>query len=137
MSFISVTSPYYNYKHYLEGAVSSVLDDQPRGDVLAPIIDDASTDDTAPQLQNMPKGYSRLAELRELRAVFDTVLERHQEVLDAPRDLSAGARRRLAREALWAAGRRQKQDWPRAAGLMASRKLQWRLRHRAWRHRGV
>lgn len=47
MASVSVVIPCYNYGHFLEEAVSSVLDDQPGVDVRVLIIDDASPDDSA------------------------------------------------------------------------------------------
>jgi glycosyltransferase involved in cell wall biosynthesis len=47
MSSVSVVIPCYKYGHFLEEAVSSVLDDQPGVDVRVLIIDDASPDDSA------------------------------------------------------------------------------------------
>ena len=47
MSSVSVVIPCYNYGHFLEDAVASVLDDQPGVDVRVLIIDDASPDDSA------------------------------------------------------------------------------------------
>jgi glycosyltransferase involved in cell wall biosynthesis len=47
MSSVSVVIPCYCYGHFLEAAVSSVLDDQPGVDVRVLIIDDASPDDSA------------------------------------------------------------------------------------------
>ena len=47
MTSVSVVIPCYNYGHFLEEAVSSVLDDQAGVDVRALIIDDASPDDSA------------------------------------------------------------------------------------------
>jgi glycosyltransferase involved in cell wall biosynthesis len=47
MSSISVVIPCYKYGHFLEEAVSSVLDDQDGVDVRVLIIDDASPDDSA------------------------------------------------------------------------------------------
>lgn len=47
MSSVSVVMPCYNYGHFLEGAVTSVLDDQEGVDVRLLIIDDASPDDSA------------------------------------------------------------------------------------------
>ena len=47
MSSVSVLIPCYNYGHFLEDAVSSVLDDQEGVDVRVLIIDDASPDDSA------------------------------------------------------------------------------------------
>ena len=44
MSSVSVVIPCYNYGHFLEEAVRSVLDDQPGVDVRVLIIDDASPD---------------------------------------------------------------------------------------------
>jgi glycosyltransferase involved in cell wall biosynthesis len=46
MSSVSVVIPCYNYGHYLEESVSSVLDDQMGVDVRVLIIDDASPDDS-------------------------------------------------------------------------------------------
>lgn len=47
MSSVSVIIPCYNYGHFLEEAVTSVLDDQAGVDVRVLIIDDASPDDSA------------------------------------------------------------------------------------------
>ena len=47
MSSVSVVIPCYNYGHFLEEAVTSVLDDQEGVDVRVLIIDDASPDDSA------------------------------------------------------------------------------------------
>lgn len=47
MGSVSVVIPCYNYGHFLEEAVRSVLDDQPGVDVRVLIIDDASSDDSA------------------------------------------------------------------------------------------
>ena len=47
MSSVSVVIPCYKYGHFLEQAVSSVLDDQRGVDVRVLIIDDASPDDSA------------------------------------------------------------------------------------------
>ena len=47
MSSVSVVIPCYNYGHFLEEAVTSVLDDQQGVDVRVLIIDDASLDDSA------------------------------------------------------------------------------------------
>jgi glycosyltransferase involved in cell wall biosynthesis len=44
MSTVSVVIPCYNYGHFLEDAVASVLDDQPGVDVRVLVIDDASPD---------------------------------------------------------------------------------------------
>jgi glycosyltransferase involved in cell wall biosynthesis len=49
MSSVSVVIPCYKYGHFLEEAVSSVLDDQPGVDVRVLVIDDASPDDSAEQ----------------------------------------------------------------------------------------
>jgi glycosyltransferase involved in cell wall biosynthesis len=46
MSSVSVVIPCYGYGHFLEAAVSSVLDDQDGVDVRVLIIDDASPDDS-------------------------------------------------------------------------------------------
>ena len=47
MSSVSVVIPCYKYGHFLEDAVTSVLDDQEGVDVRVLIIDDASPDDSA------------------------------------------------------------------------------------------
>ena len=47
MTSVSVVIPCYNYGHFLDEALSSVLDDQEGVDVRVIIIDDASTDDSA------------------------------------------------------------------------------------------
>jgi glycosyltransferase involved in cell wall biosynthesis len=47
MSSVSVVMPCYKYGHFLEDAVTSVLDDQEGVDVRLLIIDDASPDDSA------------------------------------------------------------------------------------------
>ena len=47
MSSVSVVVPCYNYGHFLEECVASVLDDQDGVDVRVLIIDDASPDDSA------------------------------------------------------------------------------------------
>lgn len=47
MTSVSVVIPCYNYGHFLENAVTSVLDDQEDVDVRVLIIDDASPDDCA------------------------------------------------------------------------------------------
>jgi glycosyltransferase involved in cell wall biosynthesis len=47
MSSVSVLIPCYKYGHFLEDAVSSVLDDQEGVDARVLIIDDASPDDSA------------------------------------------------------------------------------------------
>src|SRR5712692_7491391 len=47
MTSISVVVPCYKYGHFLEDAVTSVLDDQEGVDVRVLIIDDASPDDSA------------------------------------------------------------------------------------------
>ena len=47
MTSISVVIPCYNYGHFLDDAVTSVLDDQEGVDVRVLIIDDASPDDSA------------------------------------------------------------------------------------------
>jgi glycosyltransferase involved in cell wall biosynthesis len=47
MTCVSVVIPCYNYGHFLDEAVTSVLDDQEGVDVRVLIIDDASTDDSA------------------------------------------------------------------------------------------
>src|SRR5260370_37680329 len=47
MTSVSVVIPCYKYGHFLEEAVTSVLDDQEGVDVRVLIIDDASPDDSA------------------------------------------------------------------------------------------
>ena len=47
MSSLSVVIPCYNYGHFLEEAVASVLADEEGVDVRILIIDDASPDDSA------------------------------------------------------------------------------------------
>ena len=47
MTSVSVVIPCYKYGHFLEEAVTSVLDDQQGVDVRVLIIDDASPDDSA------------------------------------------------------------------------------------------
>src|SRR5262249_14381598 len=47
MSSVSVVIPCYNYGHFLQDAVTSVLDEQEGVDVRVLIIDDASHDDSA------------------------------------------------------------------------------------------
>ena len=47
MTSVSVVIPCYKYGHFLEDAVTSVLDDQEGVDVRVLIIDDASPDDSA------------------------------------------------------------------------------------------
>lgn len=47
MTSVSVVIPCYNYGHFLEDAVTSVLDDQEGVEVRVLIIDDASPDDSA------------------------------------------------------------------------------------------
>src|SRR4051794_21194045 len=53
MASFSVVIPCYRYGHFLEEAVSSVLDDQDGVDVRALIIDDASPDDSAEVAQKI------------------------------------------------------------------------------------
>ena len=53
MSSVSVVIPCYKYGHFLEQAVSSVLDDQPGVDVRVLIVDDASPDDSAETAQKI------------------------------------------------------------------------------------
>jgi len=55
--------------------------------------------------QNMSKSVSALMDLRQRRAVFEVVLDRYTESLSDPKQLSDIVHRKLAREALWAAGR--------------------------------
>ena len=55
--------------------------------------------------QNMSKAVSPLMDLRQRRAVFEVVLERYTESLSDPKQLSDIVHRKLAKEALWAAGR--------------------------------
>ena len=53
MSTVSVVIPCYNYGHFLEEAVASVLDHQPGVDVRALIIDDASPDGSAEEARRI------------------------------------------------------------------------------------
>src|SRR4051812_27437987 len=55
--------------------------------------------------ENMSKGVSTLADLRQRRSVFGLVLERYGDRLSDVRRLSLIVHRQLGREALWAAGR--------------------------------
>jgi glycosyltransferase involved in cell wall biosynthesis len=55
--------------------------------------------------QNMHSAVSTLMDLRQRRSVFDVVLDRYGESLPDPQHLSDLVRRRLGREAVWAAGR--------------------------------
>jgi glycosyltransferase involved in cell wall biosynthesis len=55
--------------------------------------------------ENMRKAYSRLMDLRERRAVYETVLDRYGERLPDAKGLSGVVLRQLGREALWEAGR--------------------------------
>lgn len=123
--------------------------------------------------ENMRKGYSRLADLRERRAVYETVLDAYGDRLPDAAGLSEAVRRQLAREALWESGRAygwagaehaqvdelaafatdcwprvsrlplyrtlqsRKRIGPRSAAFMFTHKLQWWLRRRSWRYRGV
>jgi glycosyltransferase involved in cell wall biosynthesis len=54
---------------------------------------------------NMSKSVTALMDLRQRRAVFETVLERYGDELAGTDRLSAMVHRQLSREALWAAGR--------------------------------
>lgn len=60
MSSVSVVIPCFNYGHFLEDAVASVLDDQPEVDVRVLVIDDASTDDSAAVAHRMAARDSRI-----------------------------------------------------------------------------
>jgi glycosyltransferase involved in cell wall biosynthesis len=53
MTSVSVVIPCYRYGHFLEDAVTSVLDDQEDVDVRVLIIDDASPDDSAEVAQKI------------------------------------------------------------------------------------
>lgn len=55
--------------------------------------------------KNMSTSVSALMDLRQRKSVFDAVLERYSESIPDTRRMSGLVRRRLAREALWAAGR--------------------------------
>jgi glycosyltransferase involved in cell wall biosynthesis len=55
--------------------------------------------------ENMRNAYSALMDLRERRAVFETVLDRYGERLPDAKGLSNVVHRKLGREALWTAGR--------------------------------
>jgi glycosyltransferase involved in cell wall biosynthesis len=55
--------------------------------------------------QNMSKSVSALMDLRQRRSVFEVVLDRYSESLSDPKQLSEIVHRKLAKEALWAAGR--------------------------------
>lgn len=72
--------------------------------------------------ENMRKGYSWLADLRERRLVFETVLTRYGEKLPQAERQYAIVRRQLAQEALWDAGRayrRGEADQPQVDELTA------------------
>jgi glycosyltransferase involved in cell wall biosynthesis len=56
-------------------------------------------------VQNMRKGYDRLADLRERRSVYEMVLDRYGETLPDATGLSDAVHRKLGREALWNASR--------------------------------
>jgi glycosyltransferase involved in cell wall biosynthesis len=60
MSSVSVVIPCYRYGHFLEAAVSSVLDDQDGVDVRVLIIDDASPDDSARVAQDIARRRSQV-----------------------------------------------------------------------------
>ena len=60
MSSVSVVIPCYNYGHFLEAAVTSVLDDQIGMDVRVLIIDDASTDGSAEVAHKLAARDSRI-----------------------------------------------------------------------------
>ena len=60
MSSVSVVIPCYNYGHFLEDAVTSVLDDQEGVDVRVLIIDDASPDDSAEMARKIAARDSRV-----------------------------------------------------------------------------
>jgi GT2 family glycosyltransferase len=64
MSSVSVVIPCYNYGHFLEEAVGSVLTGQEGVDVRVLIIDDASTDDSAAQARRIAAADARV-EVRE------------------------------------------------------------------------
>lgn len=55
--------------------------------------------------ENMRKGYSRLMDLRERRAVYETVLDRYGDTFPDAKALSEATLRQLGRETLWEAGR--------------------------------
>jgi glycosyltransferase involved in cell wall biosynthesis len=60
MTSVSVVIPCYNYGHFLDEAVTSVLDDQKGIDVRVLIIDDASTDDSADVAEKIAARDSRV-----------------------------------------------------------------------------
>jgi len=60
MSSVSVVIPCYRYGHFLEEAVSSVLDHQEGVDARVLIIDDASPDDSAQTARKIAAGDSRI-----------------------------------------------------------------------------
>jgi hypothetical protein len=121
----------------------------------------------------MRKAYGALRDLRERRLVFETVLDQYGKRLPDAKGLSSTVRRKLGREALWAAGRAYDQGdteqtavdelmafaldcWPavsrlplyrtlqsrngigpRGMSYMLAQKVQWWLRRRSWKYRGV
>jgi glycosyltransferase involved in cell wall biosynthesis len=60
MSSVSVVIPCYRYGHFLESAVSSVLDDQDGVDVRVLIIDDASPDDSVSVARELAARHDRV-----------------------------------------------------------------------------
>lgn len=60
MTSVSVVMPCHNYGHFLDEAVSSVLDDQEGVDVRVLIIDDASADGSAEVARKIAAGDSRV-----------------------------------------------------------------------------
>ena len=71
--------------------------------------------------QNMSKSVSALMDLRQRRSVFEVVLDRYSDSLSDPKQLSDIVHRKLAREALWAAGRVYDR------GTIRRTELGWRL----------
>lgn len=60
MSSVSVVIPCYKYGHFLQEAVSSVLDDQPGSDVRVLVIDDASADGSVDVARGIAAGDDRV-----------------------------------------------------------------------------
>jgi glycosyltransferase involved in cell wall biosynthesis len=77
MSSVSVVIPCYNYGHFLEEAVRSVLDDQPGVEVRVLIIDDASPDGSVEVARRLAAGDPRIEVLahRENRGNIATFNE--------------------------------------------------------------
>ena len=71
--------------------------------------------------QNMSKSVTALMDLSQRRSVFEVVLDRYSDSLSDPKQLSDIVHRKLAREALWAAGRVYDR------GTIRRTELGWRL----------